>query len=270
MLSPEFALSREDANDSDWDSDDLLPDEDDLTEASLSQSTDSDNDEEDEDEDDGCYHPNEVSLEELSTVKKFLATASPPPLPTNVMMMTGQHNVPVEIRPFIEDAVYEGIVGPMCHLCDKEICPDDERVVIENNVFNLIWENEIVSSKDEKDQDNLDCSDSGILQCVYCFNVYHRFNCSLTMSKASYIKAKQSKQWSCPSCVPEFVPQHLTLGNDSANVKNVNCNSDNLLCNMLKRLLFLLETHDPLKFKSYANRVMTFLNSDINSLYELG
>jgi len=89
--------------------------------------------------------------------------------------------------------------GPDCHLCGEEIVPDDERITINGDYFTLIWREDVKREEDIKEV--------GILQCVYCFNFYHRHKCSLLLSHASYLSKKLSKTWSCANCVPVFKPK---------------------------------------------------------------
>jgi len=165
---------------------------------------------------------------------------------------------------FFHDGDYDdGNIGPYCHLCNEVICPDEERCVLEGIQYNISWEKDI--REDKKDCGNRkDDLEVGILQCCFCFNVFHRFNCSLTMSKTSYLNLKRTRQWSCPLCVKEFVPLV---------VKPKVCKSITFnLSKILGRVLPVLKKHDPIEFccKKVARQFFEMFTMDLNFLYELG
>ena len=93
----------------------------------------------------------------------------------------------------------DGNAGPLCHLCNKEILPDGDAHTTDDIRFPVYWKADV--SKCEK------LKDYGILQCCYCLNMFHRNKCSLSMSYESYIAVLKSRCWSCPRCVPVFVPR---------------------------------------------------------------
>jgi len=89
-------------------------------------------------------------------------------------------------------------IGPDCHLCGEEIIPDDYLITINGDIYKVIWKEEV---KEEEHSEEV-----GMLQCVFCFNFYHRHKCSLFLSHTSYFGKKLAKSWSCPTCIPVFVP----------------------------------------------------------------
>ena len=145
----------------------------------------------------------EVSLcSEKSITPNYVKTNANPD--TKVLLLPGKlsdgnHKPIIE---FIEDWDYDydnDEFGPSCFLCNKEIIPDCEKCVIEDTVYSVMWAGDVKGY--ENGDDNV-----GIMQCCYCFNVFHRFKCSLSMPTSTYINMQLSKLWTCPLCVPEFRP----------------------------------------------------------------
>lgn len=88
--------------------------------------------------------------------------------------------------------------GPDCHLCGEMISPDENIFSIYDNYYSIIWKD---SAKEQDNDESV-----GFLQCVYCFNFYHRHKCSLSMTTEKYLDRKQSKSWCCVECAPIFYP----------------------------------------------------------------
>ena len=98
----------------------------------------------------------------------------------------------------------DDIMGPDCHLCGKEILPLGEFIDQDDDQFDkfeIYWRGDT----DEKTEE------SGVLQCSYCFNYFHRHKCSLSMSDDSVLASYFKKSWACALCVPEFIPTPQTL-----------------------------------------------------------
>jgi hypothetical protein len=232
---------------------------DELTEASEPDEFTSPESSVDSDEDD-YYQPCE---EEIVAAREYIRTAASLIPSTNVLILTGPYGLPDALRPFIYDGDYggTGIAGPDCYRCNKEICPEAERCVVDDISYNLLWKDDI-REKEECDKGELEV---GVLQCVYCFNLFHRFNCSLSMSKSSYIKAKSTRQWACPNCVPEFIPFNFKITKPNTVIFN--------LLNLFKRLRRALETYDPIETCCHLitdHFTVQMINKDVSILYEKG
>ena len=103
----------------------------------------------------------------------------------------------------------------------------------------------------------------GSLQCGYCFNVFHRFNCALSMSKPSYLNIRRNGQWSCPSCIPQFVSKKRDL--DKVCIQNWN------LLYPFQRMLTILQKYDPLcNMLRCAVSRRRIKVSNLDNLYEFG
>ena len=209
-------------------------------------------------ENEGYDTPNE---EEIVSTKEFLKNASPSP--TNLIMMPGrqcENGIDPTLAPFIRQWKYGGEIGPDCDLCGKVICPDDERCDIDGTLYTLIWEADI---KEKEMCINVLDLDVGILQCGYCFNLFHRFNCVLSMTKSSYLNSRRTGLWSCPSCVPQFVSTKFER--DRVIIQDWN------LLYIFQRVLGMLQKYDPL-----YNMLPCIISrhrikgNNLNSLYEIG
>lgn len=88
----------------------------------------------------------------------------------------------------------ENAVGPDCHLCGQGIIEDTNCFIYKGTSYSVIVKDFIVGSS----------WDTGSLQCVYCFNYFHRNRCNITISDRSYFNIIYSKNWACPNCVPIF------------------------------------------------------------------
>lgn len=89
------------------------------------------------------------------------------------------------------------LFGPSCHVCKEEILASHETLVHDGNFYPIIW----------KDDLKHDCpKDWDVIQCVFCLNFFHRNKCIMKMTNSYFLKLFRSKQWVCPTCVPEFVP----------------------------------------------------------------
>jgi hypothetical protein len=100
------------------------------------------------------------------------------------------------------------IWGPPCYLCNEDIFYEGTSTVLSNERYEIFFENDTFYENDKCTSSNDESyQGQGLLQCVYCFNYFHRWNCSLTMNKKSYLQAIRNKTWACPTCVPAFVPR---------------------------------------------------------------
>ena len=90
--------------------------------------------------------------------------------------------------------------SPDCHLCGEEIIPNADFMYRDNQRFEAYWRDGFTWGDHEANYL------VGSLQCVYCFNYFHRHKCSLSMSDNSVITSYLNKSWACPLCVPEFIP----------------------------------------------------------------
>ncbi len=154
----------------------------------------------------------------------------------------------------------EDLPGPDCHLCGEMILPLGEFMDHEDDKYNnyeIYWRGDI----DDKDEDN------GVLQCSYCLNYFHRRMCSLSMSDNSVISAYFKKSWSCPSCVPEFIPSTTTKLRCVINQKD---NDD-----ILQKLFVILNKFSELDYILVIDttveliRVMMLEKFDVN-MFEIG
>src|SRR5665811_1030650 len=88
---------------------------------------------------------------------------------------------------------------PDCHLCGEEIKPNGDFMFRNNQRFEVYWRNDF-SWGDEDDKHLL-----GGMQCIYCFNYFHRHKCSFSMSDDSVIASYIKKSWACALCVPLMI-----------------------------------------------------------------
>jgi hypothetical protein len=96
--------------------------------------------------------------------------------------------------------------GPPCHICQKIIISHFIPVDL-NNVTYWYCHEDMVEDKVEETRPKKVAKKFGLLQCVYCFNFFHRWKCSLSMNKKSYINKMLDRSWACASCVPVFIPR---------------------------------------------------------------
>jgi len=116
--------------------------------------------------------------------------------------------------------------GVTCSCCEKIAYPTVEMIVLEETRYFLIFE-EMISKVKCKGNEL-----EGFLQCVYCFNYYHRFGCTLSMSIQSYISCLLSRNYACPSCVPEYIPVAVR----KIQVKSASATDSDLLINIFQSL----------------------------------
>ncbi len=121
----------------------------------------------------------------------------------------------------LTDDVEECFYGPDCALCGRLAYPDEEIIKYNDKPFTFIF----IKTAEQKSEGELE----GFLRCVYCFRYFHRYNCVLELSDKSYYKAKMSKTWSCPGCVPSFSPQENVYKNVTRNKIIVNFNFKTLI-----------------------------------------
>ena len=151
--------------------------------------------------------------------------------------------------------------GVTCSCCEKIAFPTVEMIVLEETRYFLIFE-ELISKVKCKGNEL-----EGFLQCVYCFNFYHRFGCTLSMSIQSYISCLLSRNYACPSCVPEYVP---VAARKTQQVKSASATTDyDLLINIFKTLN-KCSNFNPIK--SCCNIVANYIvtNSDLTLIYDYG
>lgn len=91
----------------------------------------------------------------------------------------------------------ENETGPDCHLCGQEIYDLASIFTYKGTIYNFLFKDDISDSEGYTWRD-------GMLQCIYCFNFFHKNNCNVSMSDYSYCKIFLSKNWACPTCVPIF------------------------------------------------------------------
>jgi hypothetical protein len=94
--------------------------------------------------------------------------------------------------------------GPPCHICQKDII-SHFIPVNQNNVTYWYCHDDNVTDKVDERYDKKVAKKFGLLQCVYCFNFFHRWKCSLSMNKKSYINKMFDRSWACATCVPVFI-----------------------------------------------------------------
>ena len=148
--------------------------------------------------------------------------------------------------------------GVTCSSCDKIAYPNLEMIVLEETRYFLIFEESLPKVKCKENELE------GFLQCVYCFNFYHRFGCTLSMSTQSYISCLLSRQWACPTCVPEF----------KSKLKLVNVESDcdwKLLIEVFQQLLTtVLDKSNECCCKYMVKQFLTNIISEEKFKYEFG
>jgi hypothetical protein len=138
---------------------------------------------------------------------------------TNVLLLPGRSlDVKNKLFASYSDIMDMEIEKHSCKLCDKTIHHGALEIVYNDNRYWIYFESDLQNQvrdlqdlKEELDLQNLWCGHleenfSGMLQCSYCLNFYHRDKCSLSMSDKSYFLALKIRTWACPTCVPEFLP----------------------------------------------------------------
>ena len=191
-------------------------------------------------------------------------------LPANTILL--QHgnvsNLHPDLMDYFEDAWEDqdnrgrigwNDCGVTCSCCKEFAYPNVEFIVLEDTRYFLIFEEKIPKEVKSED-DKVD----GFLQCVYCFNFYHRFGCTLSMSIQSYISCLLSRNWACPTCVPEFVP---VLARKIRLVKSA---TDSDLLIKIFKSLNKCSNLNPIK--SCCNIVANYIvtNSDLKLVYDYG
>jgi hypothetical protein len=119
--------------------------------------------------------------------------------PSNILIVTGNRTDKDNaiVTRFLTGESWgpDGEIGPVCGLCDREVCSEGEFITTKLTRYLVFFENEI--SHEDREM--------GMLHCCYCLKFFHRHNCSLAMSDLSYINKLKSRDWACPICVPSFV-----------------------------------------------------------------
>jgi len=141
-----------------------------------------------------------ISLEDL------ISTANP----GNVILteVSENHEIIVKYRDWDhpwsteDDWQWENVDGPECYLCGKEAMADQQllKPTKDNVYYTVIFKTESMEHMTKP----FAPEHKGFLQCVYCFNFFHRHKCSLSLSDDTYYSYKFNGGWSCPTCVPEF------------------------------------------------------------------
>ena len=132
-------------------------------------------------------------------------------------------------------------IGPLCYMCDEEILPCEDFLICGETRYAVLWKNDVIDCGGKEE--------FGVLQCVFCFNYFHRKKCSLSMSDTSYLNVKNSKMWACAFCVPEF---NLSKNNE----KKPKISADEFLVAVFKCL------YQDVKYKP-SNNVMPNVIIDI-------
>ena len=183
---------------------------------------------------------------------------------TNVIFLTGEY--PATMKQYRKDWNYgPGNMGPDCHLCHQEIFDESEPCAISETVHTIVDMQDVL---EDMNSDPFD-KNIGVMQCNYCFNVYHRFKCSLSMSKTSYLISKWTKQWSCPTCVPEFIP---CSSKSTKGIQTEATSASFKLEYIFKRILSLMRKYDPVYacVEKVAEHFQDLITMKLDILYEIG
>jgi len=131
-----------------------------------------------------------------------------------------------------------------------------------DDAFTVAWKDDI--------KEKNDCATDldfkyGILQCSFCFNYFHRFRCSMPMSKSSYLSIKKTKLWSCPMCIPDFRPREVIQS------KIVRTHDNTSLTQLTySGILQLIRKNDPIEY--FCSLIVNYVNRNLNlyKMYEIG
>lgn len=150
-----------------------------------------------EDDDDNWTEDDEYENPDATPLSEILSLAHPI---TNVIITDGMlesyknYNI---LKLLDSSTCFNKLTGPDCNICGQEVLDIAVHFMHNESTFTIYFE------------DDLDLEDGswnlGVLQCIYCFNFYHRNRCNITISDQSYLNIVRSKVWACPSCVPSFV-----------------------------------------------------------------
>ena len=146
----------------------------------------------------------------------------------------------------------DGSPGPDCFFCNKSITAIDDFIIFNNQEYNIMWKGDFKQCDDH---------DASYLQCCYCFNYFHRSKCSLSFSETSFFAIQLSKHWSCPNCVPEFIPVNMKIDNNYEQLYRL----AKILNPLLDQCLFCLKSLDI----SINDSIVIFFK-DFFSTYEFG
>lgn len=91
--------------------------------------------------------------------------------------------------------------GPDCHFCGQVIVEIAFPFTYKGTKYTALFQDDLAGSPD----------DSGILQCVYCLNFFHKNKCNITCSDITFCNLFLSKDWACPNCVPDFISKLDTV-----------------------------------------------------------
>jgi len=108
-----------------------------------------------------------------------------------------------------------------CHLCKDHIDFYHDRIEFEGEVFQIYDMASLIRYSPfgvEMLNRVFYRAVSNGYQCSYCFNYFHRNDCSLTMSDRSFMKITASGAWACPTCVPEFIPYECEIPSTASKI----------------------------------------------------
>lgn len=145
----------------------------------------------------------------------------------------------------------EGSLGPSCYLCNEVAFSPTQIVTVNGIVFKCAFTNEPIPESMTVEISNC----VGFLQCVFCFNIFHRHRCSVSMSDESYLNCLKSGTWSCPNCVPEFVPFKVNYGlviNDTINYSKLLFRLAKLLNPILSQLIDIISKLNESELMSFV------------------
>ncbi|CAL8112044.1 unnamed protein product [Orchesella dallaii] len=110
----------------------------------------------------------------------------------------------------------ENVEGPDCYLCGNEAMADQQLIEHENIMYTVVFKKECTHF--QYISKTFAAHHKEFLQCVYCFNFFHRHKCILSMSDREYYELKCNKGWSCPTCVPEYRVRKVILRKKTPNL----------------------------------------------------
>jgi hypothetical protein len=202
----------------------------------------------------------EDEVDKTHLIEQYIRLAKP----TNVIVLDRHYKHLPFIRTGLNTTWIPGLDedddGPMCYLCDRLIFSD----------INILTHNEVsytvIFKDDFQDPENYVeeyVKDTGELQCCYCFNYFHRHKCSMSMSDPSYLDFKVQKNWTCPMCVPEFVPRK---------VQNININTQIKEATVCKysNILRIVQKYDPLYMLADKITIQVAKLCNLDHLYKVG
>lgn len=102
-----------------------------------------------------------------------------------------------ELHNLLEGQIWddERLMGPECHLCGEDVYDYTNPITYKDSIIYIMFQDDLIEDF---------CWKDGLLQCVYCFNYFHKNRCNLSMSAQSFFNCFLSKIWACPNCIPDF------------------------------------------------------------------